>query len=140
MLTEHIISTLVDAEGKALGTTGPHGVNVVPVSGLKVTDDTVVLFDFFMHKTIENLQAEPEISLAAWIGFKGIQLKATAEYLDEGPLFEDAVERMKTDFPDRTLDGIILLRPHTVYDISTGPNAGTLLASTEGEHARPHAA
>lgn len=133
MLTEDIITALVDAEGKAFATTGPHGVNVVPVSGLKVSDGTVVIFDFFMGKTVENLKAEPEVALTAWIGLKGIQLKATAEYLTQGPLYEDAEKRMKVDFPDRTLHGLILLHPHTIYDVSAGPDAGKLLVSATGE-------
>lgn len=129
MLTEDIINTLVHAEGKAFATTGPHGVNVVPVSGLKINDGTVILFDFFMDKTVENLKAEPEVALTAWIGLNGVQLKATAEYVAQGPLFEDAVGRMKVDFPDRTLHGLILLRPHALYDISAGPNAGQAISS-----------
>lgn len=128
MLTPAITTTLTTAEAKALATTGPHGVNVVPVSVLEVADDTIYLYDFFMGKTVENLISEPAVALSAWSGLAGVQIKATAAYQSDGAVFEAAVPAMRERFPERTLRGVIALTPTTVYDVSANTEqAGTVL-------------
>lgn len=124
MTKEDIKTHIEDAEGRALATTGPHGVNCVPVSVVKVLDDTIHLFDFFMGKTVENLKTEPEVALSCWKGLCGVQVKATASYVTEGEVFEAAKIEMKSCHPDRVLSGVIVLEPSAFYDISAGAEAG----------------
>lgn len=118
--TEPITTILTTATAKAFATTGPAGLNVVPVSLIKVNTDTVWLFDFFMDKTKQNLQAEPTVSLVAWREMTGIQLKANASYHTTGPDFEAAVAWVKTQNPDRVVQGLIVLTPTALFDISPG--------------------
>ena len=129
-MTTDIAETITNAESRALATTGPHGVNVVPVSVVEVVGDEIHLFDFFMNKTVANLKADPAVTLTAWSGLVGIQVKAVANYQAEGELFETSVPQMKVRFPDRILSGVIVLRPTDIFDISAGPNAGKLLKSS----------
>lgn len=118
MLTPEVTETIISAAAKALATGGPEGINVVPVSVVTVVDDTIYLYNFFMHKTIANILVNPEVSLVCWSGLSGIQVKATARYLTRGDEFVQAKAEMKERFPERTLSGVLVLSPRVVYDVS----------------------
>jgi predicted pyridoxine 5'-phosphate oxidase superfamily flavin-nucleotide-binding protein len=111
----------------ALATSGPHGINVVPVSVVEVYGNEIHLYDFFMRKTAENIKAEPRVALTSWREFTGVQIKATAVYETEGPAFEGAVLKMGHLFPDRTLHAVIRLTPTEVYDVAPGADPDDLL-------------
>ncbi len=117
-MEQTIIDQILNADARALATTGPHGTNVVPVSVIDVVEGCVYLYNFFMGKTIENLLAQPQVALTCWKGLEGIQLKADAAYITTGDQFATAATTMKARFPDRTLSGIIALTPTVVFDIS----------------------
>lgn len=117
---KNIKETINKAEAKALATNGPHGINVVPVSMIKVNDQSLWLFDFFMDKTATNIQQNPEVALTAWIGMKGIQIKAKAQYITAGDEFTAAVTWVKGQNPDRVVKGLIILSPTKIHDISPG--------------------
>lgn len=118
---QNIIET---AEGKALATHGVAGINVVPVSMARVVGDEVWLFDFFMGKTITNIESDTDVSFTAWSGLSGIQIKGTATIHREGNIFDDGVVWMKEQNPDRVTRGVIVITPNKVFDISAGPEAG----------------
>jgi hypothetical protein len=127
-LTTNMRTTLETAEGRALATTGPHGINVVPVSVITLTEaGEIYLYDFFMDKTVTNLTSDSTVALSAWSGLAGIQVKATAAYETAGERFAAEEVKMKAQFPDRTLRGVIILTPSAVYDISAGATAGQKL-------------
>lgn len=111
---------LTKATAKALATTGPHGINVVPVSMIKVNQDSIWLFDFFMDKTVANLQSNSDVALTAWTDMTGVQLKAAASYYTSGPAFAEAVAWVATQNPARVVKGLIVLTPTEVFDISPG--------------------
>jgi hypothetical protein len=128
-MEQTIIDQILNAEARALATTGPNGVNVVPVSVVTVNDGHIYLYNFFMGKTVENLLAEPAVALTCWKGLEGIQIKAIAAYIEEGELFNLAQTEMLTRFPERTLSGVIVLTPTKVYDASAdSARAGKVLA------------
>ena len=132
MITPDITTAIIDAEARALATTGPHGVNVVPVSVVDITNATIYLYDFFMGKSAENLCAHPSVALSAWSGLSGVQVKADAQYICEGELFEQATTVMLERFPERTLRGVIQLTPTVVYDVSANyEQAGQILPGTD---------
>ncbi len=103
---------------KALATYGPHGINVVPVSVSQYHDGEVILFNFFMNKTAENLLAVPECSLVVWNGTQGTQMKGKVSYESTGELFESYRASMSLEFPDRTLQAIIRIQDIVLSDIS----------------------
>lgn len=115
-----VIEALTQAAAKALATTGPHGVNVVPISMIKIDNDTIWLFDFFMNKTVANIKADPAVALTAWTSMTGVQIKALASYVTEGEDFEAAVKWVETQNPDRLTRGLLMLKPTAIYDISPG--------------------
>ena len=126
-MNEQIRRIITGSDAHALATTGPHGVNVVPLSVVELRGDEIHLYDFFMHKTAENIKAEPKVALTSWQGFRGVQVKADAVYATDGEVYEAAVKEMKERFPDRTLHGVIRLTPTEVYDIAPGASGEDML-------------
>lgn len=106
------------ATGKALATIGPDGVNVVPVSVVKVNEDSIFLYDFFMQKTAENIKDNSEVSLAVWNGLSGIQIKGHMRYQSGGEIFIKEEKEMQKQFPDRKLRGLLILEPTEIYDVT----------------------
>lgn len=117
-MNTEIIQIITDSESAALATTGPHGLNVVPISVFEPRQGEVHLFDFFMNKTAENIQAEGDATFTCWKGFSGLQVKAEAKYETYGPDYDAAVVEMKERFPDRTLKALIRLIPSEIYDVT----------------------
>ncbi|MAF81227.1 hypothetical protein CL628_04415 [bacterium] len=128
-ISDDIRAVIENASAKALATHGPAGLNVVPVSTVRVVQNTVWLFNFFMDKTAQNVVADPTVSLACWDGFSGIQLRATARYITEGAVFREAVEWVQPRHPDRAMRGVLVLTPTACYDITADQErAGRLLS------------
>lgn len=117
-LTEQVTNILLNADSKALASTGPHGLNVVPVSTIRVVDGTIWLINYFFKKTLENILAEPGVALVAWKGFEGFQIRARGEYVESGEKFEEAKAWVAERLPDRTVKGLLILTPEAVYDVS----------------------
>ena len=117
---QKIRGVIESAECKALATCGVHGINVVPVSMVRVNDDTVWLFNFFMDKSVTNLKTDNSISLACWTEMTGVQIKATVEYVENGEKFDEAVAWAKTQNPNRIVRGLLILSPTSIHDISPG--------------------
>jgi predicted pyridoxine 5'-phosphate oxidase superfamily flavin-nucleotide-binding protein len=115
-----ITETLANAQAKALATNGPAGLNVVPVSMIRVRDDSIWLFDFFMDKTVVNIQAEPTVALTAWSNTTGIQVKGIADYQISGDEFDQAVTWVYQQNPERIVRGLISVSPIALFDISLG--------------------
>lgn len=115
-----ITELLLNAKAKALGTVGSNGLNVVPVSMTTVDGETIWLFDFFMDKTVKNLQQENSVVLTVWSDMKGVQIKGDVHYWTEGDIFERAVKFVHEANPTRVLKGLIVLAPKQIFDISPG--------------------
>jgi predicted pyridoxine 5'-phosphate oxidase superfamily flavin-nucleotide-binding protein len=120
MFSSTIRDVLSTAAAKAFATNGIAGINVVPVSMIRVNDDTIWLFDFFMDKTVQNLDVKAPVALTAWTDMKGIQIKAGAQYVTEGVEFMEAVAWVKEQNPARVVKGLIILTPTKIHDISPG--------------------
>jgi predicted pyridoxine 5'-phosphate oxidase superfamily flavin-nucleotide-binding protein len=119
-LSNTVKETLAKATAKALATDGPHGINVVPISMIKVNNDSIWLFDFFMNKTVLNIATNTSVALVAWTDMAGIQVKAEASYITQGAEFESAVNWVLTQNPNRVTKGLLVLKPTAVFDVSPG--------------------
>jgi predicted pyridoxine 5'-phosphate oxidase superfamily flavin-nucleotide-binding protein len=120
MFSSTIREVLTTAAAKALATNGDMGINVIPVSMIKVNNDTIWLFDFFMDKTAQNLHTDSRVALTAWTDMKGVQIKANANYNTEGAEFAEAVSWVREQNPARVVKGLIILTPTKIHDISPG--------------------
>ncbi len=124
VIPEFCTKYLTAAEGKALATCGKEGVSVVPVSSLKLIDEKIILVNYFFNQSLTNIEQNPKVALAAWIGLEGCRVEATAEHVTEGEVFDEVVAWIKETLPERVVKGVLILTPTAFYDISAGPEAG----------------
>lgn len=116
--TTKIIDVIENAEGKALATHVPDCLHVVPVSTVKVKNNQILLVNYFMGKTLKNIQENPGVSLACWRGLEGYQIKGTVQYVTEGDIFDSMKAMVYEMLPDRVVKGVLILTPAEVYDVS----------------------
>lgn len=121
-LSPKVIDALLHAEGKALATSGKHGINVVPVSTVRVEGGKILLMNYFFKKTLDNVLEQPRVALAFWSGLEGYQIKGSVEYVDSGSAFEEATQWIIANVADRTLLGLLILTPEETHNISPGAN------------------
>lgn len=126
-MKQNIKDIITNSDSAALATTGPNGLNVVPISVFSVQGEEIHLYDFFMKKTSENILAEPKVAFTCWKDFVGVQIKAEAKYETAGPDYDATVIEMKERFPDRVLAGLIRLTPTEIYDVAPGAGGEDLL-------------
>ena len=74
----------------AVATCDEDGVpNVVCCSMKQAWDDeTVMISDQYMNKTLANLRANPHMAVTVWDETHGYQVKGTVVYEDEGERYE----------------------------------------------------
>lgn len=121
---EHYVEQiLLNADAKALATYHDGNLNVIPVSTVKIVDEKILLVDYFMEKTVENVLKNDSVALVFWKDMKGFQIKGRCDYLTSGEHFDETVEWAKTAHPDRTVKGILLIEPIEVHDIA--PDKGS---------------
>ena len=118
----------------ALSTCSEDGVpNVVPVSMKQVIDDeTVMVSDQYMNKTLANLKANPRAALSVWDEEGGFQVKGTVTYENEGPRYEAVAEQVHAILSsmgyDFTSKGVAYIHVDAVYSVTPGAGAGEQIA------------
>lgn len=118
----HVETFILSADSKALATYADGSINVVPVSSITVVDGTIWLINYFMEKTLSNIQQNPEVSLVCWRKMLGYQIKGTVSYETEGERFDRAIAWIHEILPDRVVKGLLILQPKEIYDISPAKN------------------
>lgn len=110
---------LLAAKSKALATLSAEGeLNVIPVSTLKIVGDDVVLVNYFMKKTLQNILAHPSVALSAWIDMEGYQIKGVVDYQTEGALVDEIRAWAGEHFPERTVSGVLVIKVHEVFSVT----------------------
>ncbi|MBP9766019.1 MAG: hypothetical protein KBD12_02205 [Candidatus Pacebacteria bacterium] len=121
-MENHLKEFLLIAESKAIATFGNNSINVVPISTINIVGEEIVLVDYFMEKTVANILQNENVSLVAWKGLFGYQIKCKARHEKQGELFSDMVEFVKQTLPDRVVKGILILKIEEVFDIAPTKN------------------
>jgi predicted pyridoxine 5'-phosphate oxidase superfamily flavin-nucleotide-binding protein len=102
--------------------------NVVPIHFVKIYDgeDTILLVDNFMDKTLKNLKENPRIAISVWDQNKkaAYQLKGEATIVNSGKPFDDAVAWVQKTMPALNPKSAILFRVTTVFNCQPGPDLG----------------
>ena len=112
--------------------TGDGIPNAVPVGAKKIIDDeTILLSDQFFNKTLDNMKANPKVSVTFWEGHEGYQLKGTIVIETSGKRYEETakwIEKLgnSAGFPLRS-KGIVILKIDEIYGVTPGAGAGKLL-------------
>ncbi len=117
-MDRHIEEFILSADSKALATWSENGINVVPVSSIKVVDGRIWLIDYFMDKTRNNFLRNNNVALACWKEMMGYQIKGTVLYSTEGEDFNKAKEWIKEILPERKVKGLLEITPEEIHDIS----------------------
>ena len=118
----------------AVSTCMKEGVpNVVPCSMKQVIDDeTVMISDQYMNKTLANLRANPHMALTVWNETGGYQVKGTVAYENEGERYEAVAAQVHAILSsmgyDYTSKGVCYLHVEEVYSVTPGPHAGERVA------------
>lgn len=118
ILTPSIIEFIINSDSKALATSGPNGLNVVPVSTLRIVNGKILLMNYFMKKSLANILENPYVALVCWKDLSGYQIKGSTTYLEEGPEFEESAKWVTENLTDRVLKGLIVLEPQEIFDIA----------------------
>jgi hypothetical protein len=118
----------------ALGTSTTDGSpNVVPVGAKKIIDDeTILISDQFLNKTLANMKSNPKVSVTFWEGHEGYQLKGSVTIETTGKRYEETAEWIKekstkSGFPLKS-KGVVILKIEEIYGVAPGPGAGKQLA------------
>lgn len=118
-MEKHVEEFILSADSKALATISSSGVlNVVPVSSVRIFDGKIVLVNYFMDKTFENITTNNQVAFVAWSKMIGYQVKGTVEYKDSGEIFENVVSWIKETIPSRVVKGVLIISPTETHDVA----------------------
>ena len=102
--------------------------NVVPIGVVElVSDDTIWITDNFMHKSLENLMANPKIALYVWgPEIKGcFQIKGEASVKTSGKDFDEMKAKINAQNPAMPARSLIIMKITEVFECQPGPKAGS---------------
>ena len=113
-----------------LATADRHGrPNAVPIAFTKILDDNrLMLVDNFMRKTIENIQANPQVSISVWNDSAGYQFKGTAAIETSGQYFEEGTAMVHARKATLDPKGVVIVALDAIYNTKGGPDAGKKVA------------
>jgi len=132
-MTERMQEVFDKVRTVVLATATPDGMpNAVPVGAKKIIDDeTILISDQFLNKTLANMKANPRVSVTFWEGAEGYQLKGTVIIETTGQRFEETArwieERSsKTGFPLQS-KGAVIMKIDEIFGVTPGSGAGKQL-------------
>jgi predicted pyridoxine 5'-phosphate oxidase superfamily flavin-nucleotide-binding protein len=102
--------------------------NVVPIGVVElVSDDTIWITDNFMHKSLENLSANPKIALYVWgPEIKGcFQIKGHASVKTSGKDFDAMKAKINAKNPAMPARSLVIVKITEVFECQPGPKAGS---------------
>jgi len=102
--------------------------NVVPIGVVElVGDDTIWIVDNFMHKSLENLAANPKLALYVWgPEIKGcFQIKGQAVVKTSGRDFDAMKAKINAKNPAMPARSLIIVKITEVFECQPGPKAGS---------------
>ena len=118
----------------AVSTCSVDGVpNVVPCSMKQAWDEeTVMISDQYMRKTLANLKENPQMALSVWDNEGGWQVKGTVTYEDSGERYEQIAAQVHQILSSMGYDyyskGACFLHVDAVYSVTPGKHAGEQIA------------
>src|SRR3989338_9774420 len=118
IMEEYVERLVLSADAKALATYSEGNLNVVPVSSVRIDNGKIVLVDYFMEKTAQNIQKSSLVALVCWKGMHGFQIKGSCEYIKSGSQNEHIYLWARQLHPERTVRGILIIDPLEIYDIA----------------------
>jgi predicted pyridoxine 5'-phosphate oxidase superfamily flavin-nucleotide-binding protein len=130
VINDEMVKVLEEAGLWVLATADGEGVpNAVPIRWTKVlANDTLMLVDSFMKKSVENIASNPNVAVSAWKDSTGYQFKGTASIETSGVNFENGKKMALEGNPKLNPKGVVILRVDSIFSTSPGAEAGKKLA------------
>lgn len=132
-MTERMKELFEKVGAVVLATSTSDGMpNAVPVGAKKIIDDeTILISDQFLNKTLANIKSNPHVSITYWEGQEGYQMKGTVSIETSGERFEETAKWIKAKgekigFP-LVSKGSVILKIAEIYGVAPGPGAGKKL-------------
>ena len=125
-LTEEVKESMKGVKNIFLATSSKAGVPyVVPQWLFKLLDDeTILLSDQFMQKSLANMKENPRIAISYWGEKGGFQIKGTVTLHTDDQIFKDDVTWVKGVKPALNPKTAIVMKVTDVYIVKPGPDAG----------------
>lgn len=125
-LTEEIKESMKGVKTIFMATCSKAGVpNVVPMTTYKLMDDeTMLLADNFMQKSLMNMKENPRIAISYWGEKGGFQIKGTVALHTDDQVYKDTVAWVKGMKPTLNPKTAIVIKITDVYIVKYGPDAG----------------
>ena len=107
--------------------------NVVCCSMKQAYDEeTVMISDQYMKKTLANVQENPRMAVTVWDEEGGYQVKGSVIYENEGPRYEAIAEQVHSILSSMGYDfyskGVCWMHVDEVYSVTPGETAGERIA------------
>ena len=128
-LTQEVKDSMQGIKNIYLATCSRAGVpNVVPMGLFKILDDeTMLLSDQFMQKSLSNMKENPRVAIAYWGEKGGFQIKGTVTLHTNDEVFQDDVKWAKSVRETLNPKTAIVMKITDVYVVKPGPEAGKKL-------------
>ena len=114
-----------------LATVSKEGVpNVVPIGFARpLNENTILIADNYMNKTIKNLEDNHKLSLIVQDA-KSLpyQFKGTVEIFKSGEYFDEVVDWAQNVMSELEPKSAILFTVEDIYSVKPGPEAGKKIA------------
>ena len=130
VINDEMIKLLEEARLWILATADRDGMpNAVPIRWTKIlANDTLMLVDNYMRKSVENIAVNPKVAISVWKDLTGYQFKGTASIETSGVNFENGKKMVLEGNPKLNPKGVIILRVDSIFSTSPGAEAGKKLA------------
>lgn len=128
VMTQEMMDAVEKDNVVFLATATKEGIpNVVPIGFARPIDEkTIMIVDNYMNKTAENLKNNPKASLVPRDASKcPFQFKGTVEILNEGKLFDDAVDWATSVMSKLSPKAAVILNVEEIYSVQPGSDAGS---------------
>jgi len=125
-INDEMRTLLKETDIWVLATADRNGVpNAVPIRFVMLMgNDSLLLVDNFMKKTVDNIGVNPNVAVSVWKDKTGYQFKGKAKIETSGTNFEAGEKMVKAKKPELTPKGIVLVDINSIYITSPGADAG----------------
>ena len=133
-MTQDCMDAINNVYAAAVATVSSDGVpNVVFCSMKQAYDDeTVMISDQYMRKTLANIKAGSKMAISVWDETRGYQVKGSVTYECEGERYEAIAAQVHQILRSMGYDyyskGVCWLHVEEIYSITPGEEAGKRIA------------
>ena len=130
LINDEMTKVLEETRLWVLATADSDGMpNAVPIRWTKIlANDTLMLVDNFMKKSVDNIAVNPNVAISVWKDSTGYQFKGTASVQTSGVNFENGKKMVLEGNPKLNPKGVVILRVDSIFSTSPGAEAGKKLA------------